>query len=270
MAKTIGLDYITVTSVAPIPVMGILDALGIEVVKTIEDARIVGFKGLHYVTGLGSAYDLYDSGMHRPYLVQFTSSLAESVRVMLFEHLWEIMKSHGVDVMDMPWQVTRIDVALDVERDDRLDGFAARQVADDWFASSGGRCPKMRVYSSEDGDTLYIGSSSSTKQWRIYQKSGAWRYEVQLRNQSKSRYAMAAAMAIANEGSKALAMVYNAHRYGFFPEIWGGVLPRGNVSQETNTEKWLYGVVRKALSKVSIEVAQKFIDMCQYDVDCRS
>lgn len=152
---------------------------------------------------------------------------------------------------------TRLDIKVDL--DGELDGIAAKEALE--AASWGHRPPKIECYRSTN-DTLYIGAKGARKRWRIYEKwPGVTRWELQLRNSARNRWAYAAWMEYVRSGTDGLAAIV-ASEWGRIPDVGMGGPGRGErwdgMPREPEGGDWLEEAVLPYLDKRNPELVEAF------------
>jgi hypothetical protein len=165
---------------------------------------------------------------------------------------------------------TRIDLAIDVREDDVIMGkIEQMSINHEWS----GTAHSSTMVKSNDGrgSTVYIGSRTSERFVRIYDKAaqlGEKSDWVRIEAEIKSDSARAVARAIASIGSNGLSNVSQSviTRVCNFPcREWASVFD-GEIMEigtpkdtEKNTEKWILGQVAMALAKFERQHPEKRI-----------
>jgi hypothetical protein len=178
----------------------------------------------------------------------------------------ELAKTRGARVIDLASHVSRLDVQVTtMEREPwRNHALTARHVASLDRRVSSGMCALTYVDSGPRGVTVYIGSRSHTRFYRIYDKSaeshglhpvGTWRFEVEYKGDRAGR--VGEELRRCNATAEACrSIVDGAFRdYGIglpcgpLPRNWRDTSPR----EETNDEKrlkWLETTIAPAIERL--------------------
>jgi len=232
---------------------------------------IAGYKGVIKDYGIGSIGIANSSSHSRSWYTKLSGEIADmrcGDVVAVANEMRDESRANGNG--ELGFKCTRIDVKVDVPMEYPLDAMKMKGEIGSAFADGrcSGRIPYMVAYSS-DTDTLYIGAPSSAVRWRIYQKYGCWRYELQLRNGSQWNDAANAFIFLVDGGKPSEIFKAYAARYGdMFPRVDGDVLyekARGE-KEEHATITWLYGQVRKAIQKLSTDAATKWLEVIEEDI----
>lgn len=165
------------------------------------------------------------------------------------------------------WKVTRLDMAYDFLN-------CGESIAATYAAyQSVEHQPKRRTtyIESEQGDTLYIGSRSSAKMLRLYNKGAEQRLEldwIRLEVEYKAEAASSAAAALASAqpferqyalAADALAMLDTpASIYTVLLEFGGAAIVRSTPLTKGSTELWLHQSVLPALRKFRRQQPERF------------
>lgn len=266
-------DYLTVTFRQP-PFVYIGEDVSIgnyrlwrDAVVKVSDWRLTSYTGEQWVVGsdgqeVGSfMHGFSASEKGRPYITNVTSGLANEMFLSVCGEA--VSQRNGNARLDFQEsivaQCTRLDVKVDVVTGERFD--AVRAYDDITKAYNDGiypgRLPKLIVYRSSTGDTLYIGAETSDKRARIYQKDGIVRHEIQARNGSQSRYAADAFNHLCACGSPD--DVYNALRWPFMPECDGVAMPVKRTTRENDTAGWLNTSVRNSISRMGKDWTREYL-----------
>jgi len=155
--------------------------------------------------------------------------------------------------------IKRLDAALDVKESGLKVGTFAGYVEKGRFLSraKSGR----RVYElTGHGDTVYLGSRSSLRMLRVYDKAAEQRLEIdwlRFELESKGAAAMRACRALYGSESPERVLGWLVRDFVQFPDCaeWEKItgtflgVTKPELSHETNTDLWLYNIVARSLAR---------------------
>ena len=236
-------------------------------VRKTQKWRLTSYQGMTWDAGTGSImYGYSHRQKSRPHLLQVTGSLADVVTPSLVAVCIAVNKAH-LHGEGLAVNCSRIDVKVDIPTKRRFNAAAMKRLVKAGYASGkhSGRCPVMEVYSSDSGDTLYVGAKSSEKRARVYQKESAWRYEIQARN-GNVRYAGGAFLHLLNGGDAG--DVFDALRWEWFPSAGSAGDFRAVTKPDSDgTERWLLGQVRQAIGKMGESWRRSYVNVLIADIE---